>query len=228
MSRLLLLLGLLFAFAPPSAAQPSADPAPRWALGTTVQATFMERAPTATGVGLHATRMGAGAWGVRLGVRRDAAVQRDIEEGYRSFSSTRADEWSDQRRLTLSASAVWRPVDASSGRWGHTLQVHAGPTLQLQRGEQMRFLGVLDREPGSILGQPGYQADNTYLARTSEGRSLLLLTEDTNRTNVGGAMGVSYGLSYRAVTVRLGLMGRKLTNVDGVTFGVGGGLAFRL
>jgi hypothetical protein len=41
-------------------------------------------------------------------------------------------------------------------------------------------------------------------------------------------MGVSYGLSYRAVTVRLGLMGRKLTNVDGVTFGVGGGVAFRL
>jgi len=228
MSRLLPLLGLLLGFVPPSAAQQSADPAPRWALGTTVQATFMEQVPTATGVGLHATRMLSGAWGVRLSVRRDATVQRDIEEGYRSLSSTRADEWSDQRRLNLTAAALWHPVDASSGRWGHTLQVHAGPSLQLQRGEQMRFLGVLEREPGSILGEPGYRADNTYLARTGEGRPLLLLTEDTNRTNVGGTMGVSYGLSYRAVTVRLGLMGRTLTNVDGVTFGVGGGLSFRL
>jgi hypothetical protein len=228
MSRLLLFLVLFFAVAPPGAAQHSAELGPEWTLGTTVQATFMERAPTATGVGISVTRMRSDTWGARVAVRRDAAIQRDIGKAYRTLGTSDAEEWSDQRRLNLTAAAVWRPVHASSGEWGHTLQVHLGPTLQLQRGEQMRSLGILDRPPGSIIGEPGFQADNTYLDQTREGRTLLLLTDDANRMNVGGTLGMSYGLSYRGVSVQLGLMARKLTNIDGFTFGAGGGLALHL
>ena len=228
MSRLLPLLVLLFAFVRPGVAQKGAERAPQWTLGATVQATLMERAPTATGVELSATKIESDAWGVRLAVRRDATVQRNIQEAYRSISTSAADEWSDQRRLNMIVAAVWRPVRAVSGKWGYILEAHLGPTLQLQRGEQVRFLGALQRPPGSVVGAPGFRADNTYLERTGEGRTVLLLTDNTNQTNVGATLGMSYGLSYRGVGVSLSLMGRKLTNIDGFTFGVGGGLSVQL
>ena len=206
--------------------KPSCDA--EWILGTTVEATLMERVPTAAGVGVHATRMSSEGWGIRLAVRRDAVIQRDISEAYRSLSDPKASEWSDQRRLNITAGLVWRPLSAPSGQWGHAVQVHAGPTLQMQRGEQLRYLGVLEGGLESAIGPSELQADNTYLDRTREGQSLLLLTEDTNRTNVGGTLGVEYGITYRSITVHLSLMGRALTNIDGATFGAGGGLSYRL
>lgn len=78
-----------------------------------------------------------------------------------------------------------------------------------------------------LLNNPGFDADNTYLDQTPTG-PLLLLTRDTDRVNIGATLGLQYGVTYKAVTVRGTVTGRKVTNIDGVTFGVGGSMSVSL
>jgi hypothetical protein len=195
------------------------EPSDRWDLGSTVQAVFMDGASTAAGVGIDVSWRRGGAWGGRIGIRRDAAVQRDLRRGCEGAAS-----WADQRRYNVTPSLVWRPV-RSGGTIRQTLRVSAGPTLQVQRGERARILGAVDEglTVRRILEDPGVAADNAYLDR-SRSTPLFLTTWDTNQTNVGMTVGLRYGLTYKSITVEGVVTGRKVTNVDGVTVGAGGAL----
>lgn len=212
-----LCFGLLLANHGPVLAQPASSLANSWTLGTSVQAVAMEGVPIATGTGLSATWQRTSNWGFQIGVRRDAAVQRDLREAYRTDL-----DWANQRRTSVTPALVWKPTDADGGV-SQSFQLSLGPTLQVQRGEQVRTLGAVNGEfsISRILDDPRYEADNAYLDRTRT-TALLLLTDDTDRTNVGATLGIQYGLTYKLVTVRAALFGRKVTNIDGVTFGVGG------
>lgn len=188
-----------------------------WDVGASVQAVSMEGVPIARGVGVFASWQQAANWRLQVGLRRDAAVQRDLRGAYRSGL-----EWADQRRTSVTPAIVWHPTE-SEGAISQSFQISLGPTVQLQRGERARSFGAANGELtiGQIVDDPGYEADNAYLDRTQT-TTLLLLTDDTNRTNVGATLGIQYGLTYKSVTVRAALMGRKVTNIDGVTFGLGG------
>jgi len=201
----------------PVLAQPGSSPVDSWAVETSVQAVAMEGIPIATGTGLSATWQRTSNWGLRIGLRRDAAVQRDLREAYRTSV-----EWADQRRISVTPAIVWHPTDPE-GSISQSFQLSLGPTLQWQHGEKVRQIGGVYGELtiNELLNNPGFDADNTYLDQTRTG-PLLLLTNDTDRTNVGATLGIQYGLTYKSVTVRAALMGRKVTNIDGVTFGLGG------
>ncbi len=205
----------------PAEAQPQMETSDRWDVGSTVQAVFMDGISTATGIGVNVSWWESGAWGGRIGLRRDAAVQRDLRRAYEGATS-----WADQRRYNVTTAVVWRPV-RSDGAVHQTLQVSAGPTLQVRRGERPRIIGAVDQglTIRRILADPGVAADNAYLDR-SQSTPLFLTTWDTNQTNVGLTIGLRYGLTYKSVTVEGLVTGRKVTNIDGVTVGAGG--AFRV
>lgn len=195
-----------------------------WTVGMSGQAVFMEGVPTGRGGELFATWHRSPAWGVRLGIRRDAAIQRDLQKAFRDNL-----EWTDQRRTSITPALLWRPIQSERGGFSQSLQFHLGPTLQFQRGEQVRRIGAADRAltVERLTGDPGFEADNIYLDR-AQTTPLLLLTDDTDRTNVGASLGLHYGFRYDAVTVRSIVMARKVTNIDGVTFGIGGSVGIRL
>lgn len=220
----LLILTALLVYDGPTFAQTGPSSRHAWDVGASAQAVFMERAPTGSGVQISVSWHRSSSWGLRFSVRRDAAVQRDIDEAYATSA-----QWSDQRRTSVTPAVLWRPMTAEQQRFGQFLEVHVGPTVQVQRGERMRFLGTVhdgltvDR----VLNDSGYPGDNAYLDQNRT-TPLLLLTDDTNRLNVGATTGLRYGLTYNAVTVYGALSARTLTNVDGVTVGIGGGVSVSL
>ncbi len=177
----------------------------------------MERVPVATGIAGHASWALTPAWELQVGIRRDAVVQRDIRRAYSSRT-----EWADQRRFSLTPALAWRPF-RSDGTLHQSFRVSVGPTLQIQRGEQVRRLGAIEESMSidRLTTDSGLEGDNTYLDR-SQATPLLLQTDNTNRTNVGVAAEVQYGLTYEAVTVEALLTGQRVTGVDGVTVGLGG------
>jgi hypothetical protein len=78
-----------------------------------------------------------------------------------------------------------------------------------------------------MIREPG--ADNVYVEGAPDGRGQLVLrTEHIRHTNMGLTIGTSYGITYGPVLLRLLVTGRSVTNVDGWTFGAGGGLSFTL
>lgn len=207
----------------PASAQSMAHSTAAWNVGTTIQAVAMEGVPFGTGIGVFASWHRKASWGVQIELRRDAVVQRNLRKAYRSSS-----DWADQRRFSITPAVVWRPT-APQGQFSQSFELTLGPTLQVQRGEDVRRIGAVDggRTVNRIVNDPGLDAENTYLDR-SRSTALLLLTDDTNRTNLGATVGLQYGVTYKAVTVRGVLMGRKVTNIDGVTFGFGGSVSVSL
>ncbi len=191
--------------------------------GLSVQAVFMERAPVATGIAAHAGWALTPAWDLRVGIRRDAVVQRDIRRAYSSRT-----EWADQRRFSVTPALAWRPF-RTRGPLHQSFRVSVGPTLQIQRGEQVRRLGAIEESMSvdRLTADSGRRGDNTYLDR-SGATPLLLRTDNTNRTNVGVTAELQYGLTYEAVTVEALLTGRRMTGVDGATVGLGGRVSVAL
>ncbi len=207
----------------PTRAQVDSSPLRFSNAGLSVQAVFMERAPVATGIAAHAGWALTPAWDLRVGIRRDAVVQRDIRRAY----SSRA-EWADQRRFSVTPALAWRPF-RSDGPLHQSFRVSVGPTLQIQRGEQVRRLGAIEESMSldRLTADSGRRGDNTYLDR-SGATPLLLRTDNTNRTNVGVTAELQYGLTYEAVTVEALLTGRRMTGVDGATVGLGGRVSVAL
>ncbi|WP_263789823.1 hypothetical protein [Salinibacter sp.] len=207
----------------PAQAQVDSSPARLSTAGLSVQAVFMERAPVATGIAAHAGWAVTPAWELRVGIRRDAVVQRDIRRAYSSRT-----EWADQRRFSVTPALAWRPF-RSDGPLHQSFRVSVGPTLQVQRGEQVRRLGAIEGSMSldRLTTDSGLRGDNTYLDR-SRTTPLLLLTDNTNRTNVGITAELQYGLTYKAVTVEALFTGRRVTGVDGVTVGLGGRVSVAL
>ncbi|WP_263788706.1 hypothetical protein [Salinibacter grassmerensis] len=210
-------------FALPARAQVDSSPVRLSNAGLSVQAVFMERAPVATGIAGHASWALTQVWELQVGVRRDAVMQRDIRRAYGSRT-----EWADQRRFSFTPALAWRPF-RSDGALHQSFRVSVGPTLQVQRGEQVRRLGAVDRGTSleRLTTDAGLEGDNIYLDR-SRTTPLLLLTDNTNRTNVGVTAELRYGLTYEAVTVEALLTGRRVTGVDGVTVGFGGRMSVAL
>ena len=220
-------VAVLFTVAP-AASLAQSQTAP-WRVGASGHIVFMERTPTGKGGELFATWHRSPAWGLRVGIRRDAAVQRNLQAAYRS---TR--DWADQRRTSITPALMWRPVRAEqpgSGPGGirQLLHVHLGPTLQFQRGEQVRRFGGVDDDLTieQLLNDPRFEADNVYLDR-SRTTPLRLLTDDVYRTNVGASFGLHYGFRYNALTLKSIFTARAVTNVGGMTFGVGGSVSIDL
>ncbi|MCS4201222.1 hypothetical protein GGP93_002672 [Salinibacter ruber] len=191
--------------------------------GLSVQAVFMERAPVATGIAAHAGWALTPAWDLRVGIRRDAVVQRDIRRAYSSRT-----EWADQRRFSVTPALAWRPF-RTRGPLHQSFRVSVGPTLQIQRGEQVRRLGAIEESMSvdRLTADSRRRGDNTYLDR-SGATPLLLRTDNTNRTNVGVTAELQYGLTYEAVTVEALPTGRRMTGVDGATVGLGGRVSVAL
>lgn len=216
-----ILCGLLLAL--PARAQVGSSPVRLSNAGLSVQAVFMERAPVATGIAAHAGWALTPAWDLQVGIRRDAVVQRDIRRAYSSRT-----EWADQRRFSVTPALAWRPF-RSDGTLHQSFRVSVGPTLQIQRGEQVRRLGAIEESMSvdRLTADLGLRGDNTYLDR-SGATPLLLRTDNTNRTNVGVTAELQYGLTYEAVTVEALLTGRRVTGVDGVTVGLGGRVSVAL
>lgn len=206
----------------PVSAQIYTTPSTNVEIGVVTQAVFMERAPRGTGVSGHANWWAMPHWGLRGELRRDAAVNRDILSAFSDGSVS----WGDQRRLSGTVSLLWAPVVMQDETVRQSLQLHVGPTLQRQRGEQMRFLGpVADgAEAFAIIRETG--ADNAYLKDEPSGDgTVLLLSDDTDGINWGATLGLSYGIGFGPADLRLVFTSRKVTDVDGVTFGIGGGLS---
>ena len=220
-------VAVLFAAAPhSSSAQSQTD---TWSVGASGQVVFMERTPTGKGGELFATWRRSPAWGIRVGIRRDAAVQRNLHTAY---GSTR--DWVDQRRTSITPALMWRPIRAEqpgvgTGGIRQLLHFHLGPTLQFQRGEQVRRLGGVDNDLTieQLLNEPRFEADNVYLDR-SRTTPLRLLTDDIYRTNVGASFGLHYGFRYNALILKSIFTARAVTNVGGMTFGVGGSVSIDL
>ncbi|WP_259220756.1 hypothetical protein [Salinibacter ruber] len=220
--RIVVTLCCLLAVAPVQA-QVDSPPLRLSNAGLSVQAVFMERAPVATGIAAHAGWALTPAWDLRVGIRRDAVVQRDIRRAYSSRT-----EWADQRRFSVTPALGWRPF-RPDGPLHQSFRVSVGPTLQVQRGEQVRRLGAIEESMSidRLTTDAGLRGDNTYLDR-SGATPLLLQTDNTNRTNVGVTAELQYGLTYEAVTVEALLTGRRMTGVDGATVGLGGRVSVAL
>lgn len=224
-SRFILPLLFLFSIAhtPASAQQPTSSPT-NLEVGAMTQVVFMERAPRATGVGGVVSWWAAPRWGIRGEFRRDAGLQRSIQKAYSSTT-----EWGDDRRLNGTVALLWEAFRGDLGSTGHSLRLHAGPTVQRQRSERLRFLGATESETELLNTVQGTDADHVYLEENKSGPgTLVALSENVNRINWGASVGLKYGVHYGPSAFHFALTARKVTNVDGVTFGLGGELTFSL
>jgi hypothetical protein len=133
MDRLFVVVGfigvLLGSLHSPTVAQGTSGLNHQVEVGTTTQVVLMERAPTAIGVGGNVSWWSGSGWGVRAEVRRDAGVNRDIQDAYLN-----AAQWGDHRRFNGTIAVLWEPMRGTVGSVEHSLRLHAGPTLQRQRG----------------------------------------------------------------------------------------------
>lgn len=222
---LVALSGVLLGFVHfPVAAQVNSESNHDVEVGVTTQVVVMERAPIATGVGGHVSWWAGSRWGLRAEFQRDAGVNRDLRDVY-----VNTGQWGDHRRLNGTVAVLWEPVQGTLGTVQQSLRVSVGPTVQRQWGETARWLGHISNDQALLrmIREPG--ADNVYIAEAPDGNGQLVLrSEYVRHTNVGLTIGVSYGITYGPVLLRLLGTGRKVTNVDGWTFGAGGGVAFTL
>lgn len=208
----------------PVHAQEGPDPSLDLEVGTTIQAVSLERAPLATGIAGHAIWWASPHWGLRGEIRRDAGTQRDVREAV--FDGA---QWGDARRINGTAALVWEVLPGRQGRIDHSLRLHAGPTVQRQRDERARLVGTVSSDEELLRTIRSSSADNVYLKEARQApQTFVVLANDVSQVTWGISAGLSYGIRYGPVTLRLLLTGRNVQNVDGVSLGAGGGLSFSL
>lgn len=223
-SRFILLLFFFAAVAHiPTEAQPATRSPLNLEVETSIQAVLLERSPLATGIGGALSWWVTPRWGIRGEVRRDVGVNRDLQIAYNSTTP-----WGDDRRLNGTVALVWEAFRGETGSVTHSLRLHGGPTVQRQRSERLRFIGSVSEAELSNAVQ-GQNVDRVYVEENATGPGMLVAgSYKIRQINWGGTVGLKYGLHYGRVALHFGLMARTVDNLDGTTFGAGGGLTVSL
>lgn len=165
------------------AAAPTQEKTERWAVGATVQSISPLNAPGVR-VGGHVSWRFAEHWGVQTALRY-AFAGKSSDQGLRVR----------RRHVEGAVSLFWQPVLFSTGSLNHALRVQTGPAIQ---GGRTHWDGNVGFICATGLSEAEIEAmSNRY-------------PDSKPFANVGVHIGLGYGVTYRALTVRAMLSGGKL------------------
>lgn len=200
-----------------------------WSVGASFSSVLMTNGDHGgTGRSVQVAWQSGERWGIQAAFQYDEAINRDFGDGFGPADG----QWEDERRTSGTVTVFWQAVQFETGDLTHSIRVRGGPSVQRERGEEFRAAasvseGRLEEEVRFHRGEEYF--DNMYLLNyEGEGGKVLFLTESVDRTAFGMAAGLSYGITYSPLTVRLDFSTRGYAKDIGGTHGIGLALELRI